>query len=148
MLEEVLRKGMVEMKDGMKGLLWKIERSRDISQEGIKCIVMKGFEAMSVVIEGAVRKIGERLVEEGRRRDRGERELVERLRLLEEETFSRERARMSAERTREERMQELEKRLKDVGIEVGKKEERIQVWRRWQQKERKETGLQTRPWQS
>jgi hypothetical protein len=81
---------------------------------------------MSVVIESTVRKIGERLVEEGRRRDRGERELVERLRLLEEEIFSRERARINYERTREERIQELERRLKDVGIEEGKKEERIQ----------------------
>ena len=91
----------------------------------MKSIVMKGFDAMSVVIESTVRKIGERLVEEGRRRDRGERELVERLRLLEEEIFRRERARKNEERTREERMQELEKRLKDVGIEEGKKKERI-----------------------
>ncbi len=51
---------------------------------------------------------------------------MERLRLLEEEIFSRERARKNDERTREERIQELERRLKDVGIEEGKKEERIQ----------------------
>jgi hypothetical protein len=106
--------------------LRKIERSRDVSQGGIKSTVMKGFDAMSIVIESAVRKIGERLVEEGRRRDRGERELMERLRLLEEEIFSRERVRKKEERTREERIQELEMRLKDVGIEEGKKEERIQ----------------------
>ncbi len=36
-LEEGLRKGIVEMKDGMKSLLWKIERSRDITMdEGIE----------------------------------------------------------------------------------------------------------------
>jgi hypothetical protein len=37
----------------------------------MKSIVMKGFDAVSVMIESTVRKIGERLVEEGRRRDRG-----------------------------------------------------------------------------
>ncbi len=33
-LEKGLRKGMVEMRDEMRGLLWKIERSRDIHITG------------------------------------------------------------------------------------------------------------------
>jgi len=52
-LEEGLKKGMVEMRDEMKGLLWKIERSRDISQEGMMSTVLKGFEAMSKVMVNA-----------------------------------------------------------------------------------------------
>ncbi len=34
-LEEGLRKGVRDMRDEMNVLLWKIERSRDISQEGM-----------------------------------------------------------------------------------------------------------------
>ncbi len=58
-LEEGLKKGMVEMRDEMKGLLWKIERSRDISQEGMKSTVLKGFEAMSKVMVNAMERVGE-----------------------------------------------------------------------------------------
>jgi hypothetical protein len=38
-IEEGLKRGIVEMGDEMKGLLWKIERSRDNSQEGLKSTV-------------------------------------------------------------------------------------------------------------
>jgi hypothetical protein len=34
-MAEVLKRGVVEMGGDMKGLLWKTERSRDISQEGL-----------------------------------------------------------------------------------------------------------------
>jgi hypothetical protein len=40
-LEEGLKRGMVEMGDEMKGMLWKIERSRDMSNEGLKSTVLK-----------------------------------------------------------------------------------------------------------
>jgi hypothetical protein len=66
-LEEGLRKGMVEMRNEMRSLLWKIERSRDISQEGIKSVVLKGFESMAKVMQNTVRGTGERWIEEGRR---------------------------------------------------------------------------------
>jgi hypothetical protein len=64
--------------------LWKIERSRDSSHEGLKSTVLKGFESMSRVMERAMKNIGERMVEERRRRDRGDREIEERLCRLEE----------------------------------------------------------------
>jgi hypothetical protein len=41
---------MVVMRDEIKGLLWKIERSRDISGEGLKSTVLKGFESMARVM--------------------------------------------------------------------------------------------------
>ncbi len=50
-LEEGLRKGVRDMRDEMNVLIWKIERSRDISQEGMKVIVRKGFEAMAGAME-------------------------------------------------------------------------------------------------
>jgi hypothetical protein len=73
-LEEGLRKGVDELRDGLKGLLGKIERSRDMSQEGMKGMVWKGFESMGRMVDKTIRSVGDRLVEEGRRRDRGERE--------------------------------------------------------------------------
>ncbi len=60
--EEVLKRCMVEMGDDMKGLLWKIERRRDISQEGLKSTVLKGYESISKVMERAIKNIGERMV--------------------------------------------------------------------------------------
>ncbi len=54
MLEEGLRKGARDMRDEMNVLIWKIERSRDISQEGMKGIVRKGFEAMAGAMEKAM----------------------------------------------------------------------------------------------
>ncbi len=83
-MEEVLKRGVVEMGDDMKGLLWKIERCRDSSQEGLKGTVLRGFESMSKVMERAIINIGERMVEEKRRRDIGDREIEERLCRLEE----------------------------------------------------------------
>jgi hypothetical protein len=78
-LEEGLRKGVDELRDGLKGLLGKIERSRDMSQEGMKGMVWKGFESMGMMVDKTIRSVGDRLAEEGRRRDRGERELEERI---------------------------------------------------------------------
>ncbi len=83
-LDEGMRKGMDEMRDELKGILWKIERSRDISPEGLKSMVLKGFESMSRVMENAIRRVWDKLAEEGRRRDRGEREMDERISRLEE----------------------------------------------------------------
>ena len=103
-LQEGLERGIVEMGDEMKGVLWKIERSRDISQEGLRSTLLKGFESMSRVMENAMKRVGERLVEEGRRRDRVDRELEERVCRLEERLTDKEREQESEERKREERL--------------------------------------------
>ena len=97
-LQEGLERGIVEMGDEMKGVLWKIERSRDISQEGLRSTLLKGFESMSRVMEKAVKNIGERMIKEGRRRDRGDREVEERLCRLEERMADKGRERGCEER--------------------------------------------------
>jgi hypothetical protein len=119
-LEEGLKRGIVEMGDEMKGVLWKIERSRDISQEGLKSTVLKGFESMSRVMENAMKRIGEKLVEEGRRQDRVDREIEERVCRLEERMTKKERERKSEERRREERIQEMERTLEEGKVSIGK----------------------------
>jgi len=125
--EEVLKRGIVEMGDEMKGLLWKIERSRDNSQEGLKTTVLKGFESMSRVMEKAMKNIGERMIEEGRRRDRGNREIEERLCRLEERMADKGRERGGEERRREGRIQEMERMLEEGKVSNGRREERLQM---------------------
>jgi hypothetical protein len=112
-LEEGLRKGVRDMRDEMNVLLWKIERSRDISQEGMKVIVRKGFEAMAGAMEKVMNGVGERMVEEKGRRDRADRALEERMQWLEERNISEGKARGREDRGREERMRILEQRLED-----------------------------------
>jgi hypothetical protein len=126
-LQEGLERGIVEMGDEMKGVLWKIERSRDISQEGLKSTVLKGFESMSRVMENAMKRVGERLVEEGRRRDRVDREIEERVCRLEERLTDKEREQESEERKREERLQEMERTLEEGKVSNVKREERLQM---------------------
>jgi hypothetical protein len=87
-LEEGLRKGVRDMRDQMNVSIWKIERSRDISQEGMKVIVRKGFEAMAGAMEKVMNGVGERMVEEKGRRDRADRALEERIQWLEERNLS------------------------------------------------------------
>jgi hypothetical protein len=45
-IEVGLKRGIVEMGYEMNGLLWKIERSRYNSQEGLKSTVLRGFESI------------------------------------------------------------------------------------------------------
>jgi len=126
-IEEGLKRGSVEMGDEMKGLLWKIERSRDISQEGLKSTVLKGFESMSRVMEKAMKNIGEKVIEEGRRRDRGDKEIEERLCRLEERMADKERERGGEERRREERIREIERILEEGKVSNDRREERLQM---------------------
>jgi hypothetical protein len=107
--------------------LWKIERSRDISQEGLKSTVLKGFESMSKVMERAIKNIGERMVEERRRRDSGDREIEERLCRLEERIADKGIERRGEERRREERIQEMERTMEEGKVSNGRREERLQM---------------------
>jgi hypothetical protein len=82
---------------------------------------------MSRVMESAMKRVGERLVEEGRRRDRVDREIEERVCRLEERLADKERERKSEERRREERLQEMERTLEEGKVSSGKREERLQL---------------------
>jgi hypothetical protein len=126
-IEEGLKRGIVEMGNEMRGLLWKIERSRDNSQEGLKSTVLKGFESMSRVMEKAMKNIGDKVIEEGRRRDRGDRETEERLCRLEERMRDKGRERGGEERRWEERILGMERTLEDGKVSNGRREERLQM---------------------
>jgi hypothetical protein len=82
---------------------------------------------MSRVMEKAMKNIGERMVEEGRRRDRGDREIEERLCRLEERMADKGRERGSEERRREERIQVMERTLEEGKVSNGRREERLQM---------------------
>jgi predicted metal-dependent phosphoesterase TrpH len=134
-MEEVLKRCMVEMGDDMKGLVWKIERSRDISQEGLKSIVLKGFESMTKVMERVIKNIGERMAEERRRRDSVDREIEERLCRMEERIADKGVERGSDERRREERIQEMERKMEEGKVSNGRREERLQMLEKHVKKE-------------
>ncbi len=119
-LEEGLKKSVRDMRDEMNMLVWKIERSRDLSQEGMKSIVRKGFEAMAGSMERVLNGMGERIAEEKKRKDRAERELEERIHWVEDRYFSEKKVREREDRGREERLLTLEKRL-----EVCEKERQV-----------------------
>ncbi len=74
-----------------------------------------------------MKNIGERMIEEGRRRDRGDREVEERLCRMEERMADKERERGGEERRREERIQEMERTLEDGKVSNGRREERLQM---------------------
>jgi hypothetical protein len=82
---------------------------------------------MSRVMEKAMKNIGERMVEEGRRRDRGDREIEERLCRLEERMADKGRERWGEERRREERIQEVERTLEEGKVSNGRREECLQM---------------------
>jgi hypothetical protein len=126
-LEEGLRRGMIEMNEGMKRVLGKIESTRDVSQGGVKSTVMRGFEGMAMVLEKAVKGIGERVAHEMRRKDREERELEERIKWLEERMCMKRAAGQDEERGREGRMQELEKKMAEREEEDKRREESVQA---------------------
>jgi hypothetical protein len=126
-LEEGLRKGMIEMNEGMKRVLGKLESSNDVPQGALKSTVMRGFEGMAMVLEKVVKGIGERLAENVRTKDRGERELKERIKWLEDRVCEHRRVRGAEERERERRMQGLEQRLEEREEEDRCREECLQA---------------------
>ncbi len=100
---EGLRGAVRDMRDEMNMLICKIERSRDISQEGMKGIVRKGFEAMAGAMERVMNGVGERMGEEKKRRDRVLRGLEER-KGMESRDFNGRKVRERENRGREERL--------------------------------------------
>jgi hypothetical protein len=82
---------------------------------------------MSRVMVKAMKNIGEKVIEEGRRRDRGDKEIEERLCRLEERMADKERERGGEERRREERIREIERILEDGKVSNGRREERLQI---------------------
>jgi hypothetical protein len=90
-----------------------MEKSRDISQEGMKGIVRKGFEAIAGAMERVMNGIGERMVQEKKRRDMVTRGLEERIQGMENRDFNERKMRERENRGREERLLVLEQKMED-----------------------------------
>ena len=76
----------------------------------MKGIVRKGFEAMAGAMERVMNGIGERMVEEKKRRDRVTRGLEERIQWMEDRDFNERKVREWENRGREERLLRLEQK--------------------------------------
>jgi hypothetical protein len=102
------------MRNEMNTVLWKIERSRDVSPEALKYMVKNGLEAMVGAVEKAMYGVSDGLAKE--RKEREEREVDKKWR-LERDNEIREEGR----RREEERVRKLEEKLERV---VRENEER------------------------
>ena len=127
LLEKGLRMGIEEMDEGMKRVLGKVERSRDVSHEDVKSTVLKGLKGMAMVMEKAVKGIGERLAEEVRVKDRVERELEDRIKWLEDLVGIQRRDKEKEEKGREERLQSLEQRMRERDEEDRRRKESMDI---------------------
>jgi hypothetical protein len=102
------------MRNEMNTVIWKIERSRDVSPEALKYMVKNGFDAMVGAVEKAMYGVSDGLAKE--RKEREKREEDKKWRLARENEIKEE-----MRRREEERVRKLEEKLERV---VRENEER------------------------
>jgi hypothetical protein len=113
-VEHVLDRMVKGMRNEMNTVLWKIERSRDVSPEALKYMVKNGLETMVGAVEKAMYGVSDGLAKE--RKEREQREEDKKWRLERDNEIKEERRRRE-----EERVRKLEEKLERV---VRENEER------------------------
>jgi hypothetical protein len=68
-VEQVIEKMVKGMRKKMSTVLWRIERSRDVSPEPIKSMLQNGLEAMVSEVEEAMIGISNGMVEERKEKE-------------------------------------------------------------------------------
>jgi hypothetical protein len=106
-VERVFERMVKGMRNEMSTVMWKIERSRDISPEALKNMVRNGLDAMVGAVEKAMYGISDGLAKE--RKEKDEREEDKKWRLARENEIREERRRKE-----EERVRKLEEKLERV----------------------------------
>jgi hypothetical protein len=123
--ELIMQKTVTDMREEVKEVLWKIERSKDLSPAGLKGIVRKGMEDMSVAVEKAITSVSERITAERKRTEQRENEYLERIAGLEELERKEKRKREFQLKDKEERLRKLETAMEKV--QQDRKEDRERV---------------------
>jgi hypothetical protein len=113
-VEKVLERMVKGMRNEMNTVIWKIERSRDVSPEALKYMVKNGLDAMVGAVEKAMYGVSDGLAKE--RKEREQREEDKKWRLARDNEIKEERRRKE-----EERVRKLEEKLERV---VRENEER------------------------
>ena len=101
------------MRNEMNTVLWKIERSRDLSPEGIRCMLKNGLESMVGAVEKVMNGVSDGMAKEWRVKDKEEKESEDRARKLEDQREREARDREERGRKVEERMKVLEERIEE-----------------------------------
>jgi DNA repair exonuclease SbcCD ATPase subunit len=124
-VERVFDKMVRGMRNEMNIVLWRIERSRDVSPEALKNMVKNGLDAVVGAVEKAMYGVSDGLAKE--RKEKEQKEEDKKWRLIRDNDRREERRRTEEERVRkleeklervvrenEERWKERDKRLKDM----------------------------------
>ena len=82
-LGDVFERMVKGMRNEMNTVLWRIERSRDLSPEAIRNMLKNGLESMVGAVEKVMNGVSDGMAKEWRDRDKEEKESEERARRLE-----------------------------------------------------------------
>jgi hypothetical protein len=97
-VERVFDRVVKGMRNEMNTVLWRIERSRDVSTEALKNMVRNGLDAMVGTVEKAMYGVSDGLAKE--RKEREQKEENKKWRLMRDNERGEDRRRLEEERVR------------------------------------------------
>jgi hypothetical protein len=109
-VEQVLERMVKGMRNEMNTVIWRIERSRDVSPEALKNMVKSGLDAMVGAVEKAMYGVSDRIAKE--RKEKEQREDDKKWSSVRENELKEEQRRKE-----EERVRKLEEKLERVARE-------------------------------
>ena len=127
-LGNVFERMVKGMRNEMNTVLWKIERSRDMSPEALKNLIRTGLESMVGAVEKVMNGVSDGMAKERKDREREEAQKEERARKMEEKIDRELREGEGKRKKSEDRLKtleadttELEKELKERGERMDRK---------------------------
>ncbi len=123
-LEQVVERMVKGMRNEMSTVMWRIERSRDMSPEALKNMIKNGMDAMMGAVEKVMYGISDGLAKE--RKEKEQKEEDRKWRTMKENDMKEEKRRKEEERVR--RLEEkLEKLVRETEDRWKEREERVRV---------------------
>jgi hypothetical protein len=137
-VEQVLERMVKGMRNEMNTVIWKIERSRDVSPEALKNMLRNGLDAMVGAVEKAMYGVSDELAKE--RKEKEQREEEGKWRTARDNEIRDEKRRKEEEKTRkleeklerrqgenEDRWRESEERMKTIEDMIEKRETELRT---------------------
>jgi hypothetical protein len=123
-VEQVFERMVKGMRNEMNTVLWKIERSRDVSPEALKNMVRNGLDAMVGAVEKAMYGVSDGLVKE--RKEKEQREDDRKWRTVRDNEIREERRMKDEEKVRK-LEEKLERALRENEDRWRERDERLKV---------------------
>jgi hypothetical protein len=137
-VEQVLDRMVKGMRNEMNTVIWKIERSRDVSPEALKYMVKNGLDAMVGAVEKAMYGVSDGLAKE--RKEREQKEEDKKWRMARDSEKEEEKRRREEERVRK-LEEKLERVVRENEERWKERDERMRVLEERKEKEEaEETG--------